>query len=503
MMRYFIAWIFIVSCALCSAQFTYFNQITGNLYDQNSELSTNIEVKENSYVIWGGGVDSINSFVHIRKYDLDGNALNEHILYDENEYFYPGIVASMQWNPYTQQFVVMQGADVGATAEARMLTFDENLQLEDNLYFDNYNPYTYFLGFLIESDGYVVLGETASMDYTQGTFLMKLDFDGNVIWNEVLQPDVYQHIYRNWSVLKIDAGYLISGYGKSPGWDDQYYGLITFTNAAGETLDTVVMAESGMPLNGSIITTRTTQGDIVMGQGFGYELVDTDGNPHDFWNSIRYYKYDMETGDTSNVRNFFTDYQMHSAGGNKVLATSDGGIIMIGFYLGNFDYTSWILKLDSDLNEEWYREYTYQTCDNCTNLLYDIELAPDGGYIAAGYFANWDIDPRNATWLLKIDACGDLEWQGCAPVGVMEQEPNQFSVYPNPGSGRFTIEASENSQIVSWAVYNLSGQKVAQGNAPHFGQSMQINLNLSSGLYALELVQSDGKRENHKIQILR
>ena len=66
-----------------------------------------------------------------------------------------------------------------------------------------------------------------------------------------------------------------------------------------------------------------------------------------------------------------------------------------------------------------------------------------------------------------------------------KKEPKVFSVYPNPSNGWFTVEASENENISAWSVYNLAGQKVAQGNAQSGGQSLEINLNLPSGLYAL------------------
>ncbi len=104
-----------------------------------------------------------------------------------------------------------------------------------------------------------------------------------------------------------------------------------------------------------------------------------------------------------------------------MLPTSDGGAMILGGYYGYFfDFNSWMLKVDSNGNEERFENVNYQTCNDCENVLYDIELAPDGGYITAGYFINWAEDSSGSTWLRKVDACCDLEWQGCSPLNVPE-----------------------------------------------------------------------------------
>lgn len=504
MMRFLILFLFIVNCVPAGAQFTYFNQITGEFGDLSSEICANVELANDGYVIWGAEIDD-NVLKHfMRKYSLEGEVVYENNLTFENEYLYTGIVASMQWNPYTNQFVAMQGSDMGATTEARLLTFNENLELEDNLYFDNYDPFTYFLGFLIEPDGYVVMGETASIQNTQGTFLMKLDFEGNVIWNQVLQPDVYQHIFRNWNIIKIDSGYLVFGGGSTPASNFEPYGLITETNETGATQNLIIVDDSSTPGEGYLGAIRLVNNKILVAQVIAYELVDPNGNPNIYWRKVQIFKFNPSTQEMYDAHEYFNNYEFQMGNVSDMVPSSDGGALILGTRQGSyFDYYSWMMKIDAEGNEEWFHEYTYQDCDNCFNLLYDLEKAPDGGYIAAGQFANYDIDPRNATWLLKVDACGDVEWQGCEIVGVEEKEAQSFSVYPNPNTGRFTVEAGENARIASWSVYNLAGQKVARANVPHFGQSMQINLNLPSGLYALELVQDDGKRENHKIQIVK
>jgi hypothetical protein len=188
----------------------------------------------------------------------------------------------------------------------------------------------------------------------------------------------------------------------------------------------------------------------------------------------------------------------------KGLPTPDGGIIFVGTNPGYFyNYDAWLQKVDSDGNEEWFKNVNYQTCNDCENILYDIELAPDGGYIAAGYFINWEVDPRSSTWLLKVDACGDLEWQGCSPLNVPERKGQSFSIYPNPSTGRFTVETSSQNRVRAWRMHDLSGRQVAQGTDNSNAAALIIDQNLPSGMYILQLELAQGEIESYKIQVVK
>ncbi len=200
----------------------------------------------------------------------------------------------------------------------------------------------------------------------------------------------------------------------------------------------------------------------------------------------------------------FTNNEMYNAGASKCVPTSDGGAIFVGsngvFY---YDYDAWLQKVDSDGSEEWFKNVNYQTCNDCENILYDIELTADGGYIAAGYFINNAVDPRYSTWLVKVDACGDLEWQGCLPLNVPERKAQCFAVYPNTSAGRFTLETSTQTRAISYAVYDLSGRVVAQENVNAAGNAYQIELNAPSGFYTLQVTSDDRKMKAYKIQVVK
>ena len=488
------------------AQFTYFNQITGEQGDLSAEITTNVEIINNRYILLGAAVDDGTLFLYAREYNNIGEIVNSNIIYpDSSEYVYIGRTKSFQWNPYTETFVFMQGVNLlgQGNLEGYLIEFDSNLDTTFTRRYNQFTPYTYLFTFLIEEDGYVVVGETTDNPNSQGTFIMKLDFEGYVLWSEIMQPMVFQDIYRNWSIEKLENGYLIAGRGRTEESNFETFGLLTTTNFQGETINELQVVDSTMLKSNTMSSTQLESGELLTTQVIGYELVEEFNNPNIFWTKLKIRMYDPDTGEFYNEVDFFDNYEYFQGGPNKLLATPDGGVILLGGYFGwYFDKTAWMLKLDSNLNQEWYQEYSYETCNDCENLLYDIELAPDGGYVAAGSFRNSAVDPRTSTWLLKVDACGDVEWQGCTPVGIEEKEPRVFSVYPNPSVGRFRVESDLNQSVASWAVYNLSGKKVAEGNTQN-NVTLEISLNLSSGLYALELVQQNGDRENHKIQIVK
>ena len=205
-MRSFFTIVFFLNCIVSQAQFTYFNQITGVLDDENSELLTNVEVVNDGYVCWSAGVDStLQLYLFTRKYDFDGGILVEKSLIFPNQYTYCGVRNSFKWNPYNQRFVYIQGyALPGGIVEAFLIEFDQNLDTTFTKRYALYPPYTYAIAFEVESDGYIVLGELGGTAANgAGTFIMKLGFSGDVLWNEILKPNIPTFIYRNIQVLAI------------------------------------------------------------------------------------------------------------------------------------------------------------------------------------------------------------------------------------------------------------------------------------------------------------
>ncbi|MDQ1275811.1 MAG: hypothetical protein QG610_1386, partial [Euryarchaeota archaeon] len=96
--------------------------------------------------------------------------------------------------------------------------------------------------------------------------------------------------------------------------------------------------------------------------------------------------------------------------------TPDNGYVLTGRYNDSFSYTvdgsAFILKTDSEGNQEWIKEFS-----NCT--LYSVQQTSDGGYIAAG------VKNKNA-WLVKL--AGDEKDVG-NKVSSIEYNDNTDSIF--------------------------------------------------------------------------
>ncbi len=505
-MRHFLFILCFGSTFTLYSQYDYFNQITGDLNDDASEAVANVEVIDNAYVVWGGGINGLGEkFQFVRKYGPDGVIQNENILPDnEGEYVYGGQTISFNLNPFLDEFVFLNGVVLESQVEGYMIVFNQNLDTLFTSSYNHYNPYTYLIGFEVMPDGYLVLGEQGGISNSNGTFVMKLDFAGNILWSEILQAEVYQNIYRNWNIIDINSNYWIFGGGNTPETNFKPFGLITKINSVGITQSAITIADDDALRSNYLKAVKLENGEILVSQPISYELLDPNGSQTAFWNKIRLFKFNPETEEVYAQQDYFENYEQKKGRVFDMEATPDGGAIIQGRrYVGFYADMSWLMKVDSTGNQEWYQEYAYEICNDCRNLLFDIELAPDGGYIAAGSFANEGIDIRRATWLLKVDPCGDLEWQGCSPVGVKDVEKKRFEIYPNPTEGIVQIEIPVEFSGVNVIVTDIVGRIVHKAQLSAGTGTLNLR-NLPSGSYIVTLESKEGKlKESHQIQIVR
>jgi len=92
---------------------------------------------------------------------------------------------------------------------------------------------------------------------------------------------------------------------------------------------------------------------------------------------------------------------------NSIHQSTDGGYILAGITqsTGNGNYDFWLIKTNTNGDEEWNRTYGGTNQDYCSSM----DITTDGGFILVGNtrsFGNGGSD----IWLLKVDGNGSEEW---------------------------------------------------------------------------------------------
>jgi hypothetical protein len=156
---------------------------------------------------------------------------------------------------------------------------------------------------------------------------------------------------------------------------------------------------------------------------------------------------------------------------------------------------AFLLQMDENGVEQWYQQYTPPIPYYSLEVI-DLEVCPDGGYVFGGYCLG--IEPnKQMYWLVKTDACGDVEYDGCWPVTSVLQEPiveRNFSVYPNPAEDLITISLPSmhsESEYLSISVRDIEGNLVHSFD--RINRQTEINLDISkwsSGAYHITVVNS-------------
>jgi hypothetical protein len=234
--------------------------------------------------------------------------------------------------------------------------------------------------------GYIIAGSTWS--YGNGwsdIWLIKTDSNGDTTWTKTFGGSM---VDEGRSVQQTtDGGYIITGSTASFGNGERDVWLIK-TDSNGDTTWTKTFGGSSDDEGHSV--QQTTDGGYII---TGY----TESGLSDVW----LIKTDSN-GDTTWTKTFGGS---SDDWGHSVQQTTDGGYVITGYKGSSNGPDIWLIKTDSEGSEEWNQTFGGSNSDRG----YSVQQTTDGGYIITGStssFGNGDYD----VWLIKTDSQGNEQW---------------------------------------------------------------------------------------------
>jgi len=289
-----------------------------------------------------------------------------------------------------------------------VLKIDENGEIEWQKNYGGSNEDRAF-SILVTADGnYMVGGFTYSTDGDvtgnaggQKAWLLHLDAQGEILWNEVYSSQVVNDIQAT-----IDGHFIAVGNSGdfwamkfsaegSLFWQKKYGG------SAIDKANAVVATENGEYM--IVGSSSSMDGDLTDNQGLtDFWTVKLDANGILLWQK----NYGGSSFDIANAVLQADDGNFIVAGATR---SSDGDV---GGNIGNGTYDYWILKIENEAEGNIIWEENYGSIGD--DLAYDIQKAKEGAFIIAGnsFSAGGDVNEfigEDDFWIIKIDASGGLE----------------------------------------------------------------------------------------------
>jgi hypothetical protein len=293
---------------------------------------------------------------------------SSYILYESMSEDMGGESLIYETDMITDTTYVVTGIEVEETRYYRTVVEDlAGLQSGSNIEFGYRYPGETFGG--SEHDvGYSVQQTTDGGYIIVGSWLIKTDSQGNEEW-------VYEDINGQSVQQTTDGGYIIVG------WSG---GLIKTDSQGNE--EWVYEDISGRAVQ------QTTDGGYIILEGGGFDLwlIKTDTNGDSLW--------------TQTFGGSGSEYAGMSS--SSVQQTTDGGYIITGYTssYGNGGHDVWLIKTDSDGNEQWNQTFGGSGGEGGNS----VQQTTDGGYIITGFTSSYG--NGYDLWLIKTDSDGNEQW---------------------------------------------------------------------------------------------
>ncbi|MGV9004452.1 T9SS type A sorting domain-containing protein [Flavobacterium sp.] len=214
----------------------------------------------------------------------------------------------------------------------------------------------------------------------------------------------------------------------------------------------------------------------------------------------------------------FYGYQGDSSRFSRVSKDSNGNIFLSGNtdYLQNIsstgsyqelknnDFDSFVAKFSPNGERQWGTYYGGNgfESENSKTLIYNDSFYITGSTNSTDTIATiGSFQPNYATNSYQsIAPCNFFIAKfESLPLSTSQNNENQFSIFPNPNKGTFSITFKD-LLMDNWKleVYDLVGKKVLMQNLNQSQTTIETN-NLSKGLYSVKITNSENRSFNTKI----
>ena len=238
--------------------------------------------------------------------------------------------------------------------------------------------------------GYIVAGYTWSSSNREEVYILKLDANGNKVWEKTFGGSYDDRAYCIQQTS--DGGYIVAGYTKSfgAGGEDVY---ILKLGANGNKVWEKTFGGSSDDL--AYFIQQTSDGGYVVA---GYTWSSSK------WEDVYILKLDANGNKVWEKTFGGSD----NDGAYSVQQTNDGGYVAAGYTksFGSGWYDAYVLKLDENGNNVWEKTFGGNSWDEACS----IQQTSDGGYIVAGYTKSFGAGGEDV-YILKLDAVGNKVWE--------------------------------------------------------------------------------------------